>query len=104
MNRVLRPYIGKFVMVYMDDIAIYSKTKEEHTRHIKQVLKIIEEDGLKLNKEKCEFGKKEIHILGHVINDDGVKIDPERVKSINKLEIQKQKKRFGIIFGNDQLL
>ncbi|KAF9761726.1 Transposon Tf2-9 polyprotein [Nosema granulosis] len=76
----------------MDDIVVYSKTKEEHTKHVKQILKVVEEVGLFLNKEKCEFLKTEIQILGHVIDANGVRIDPKRVKSIEQLKIPKTRK------------
>ncbi|KAF9758249.1 Retrovirus-related Pol polyprotein from transposon [Nosema granulosis] len=99
MNRILKPFIGKFVTVYMDDIVIYSKTKDEHTRHVKEVLKVLEEVGLILNKKKCEFGKTEIKVLGHVIDADGVKIDPDRVETITKLETPKTKKELESFLG-----
>ncbi|KAF9760552.1 Retrovirus-related Pol polyprotein from transposon, partial [Nosema granulosis] len=99
MNRILKPFIGKFVMVYMDDIVIYSKTKEEHSRHVKEVIQTVEEFGLTLNKAKCEFGKTEIKVLGHVVNGEGVKIDPDRIEAIKRLEIPKTKKELESFLG-----
>ena len=82
MNEVLKRFLGKFVIVYLDDIMIFSKTKEEHLEHIRQVLQRLKEEKLLINLKKCSFMKEEIVYLGFVISTDGLKMDPEKVKEI----------------------
>ena len=82
MNEVLKRFLGKFVIVYLDDILIFSKTKEEHLEHIRQVLQRLKEEKLLINLKKCSFMQEEIVYLGFVILVDGLKMDPEKVKAI----------------------
>ena len=82
MNEVLKRFLGKFVIVYLDDIQIFSKTKEEHLEHIRQVLQRLKEEKLLINLKKCSFMQEEIVYLGFVISTDGLKMDPEKVKAI----------------------
>ena len=82
MNEVLKRFLGKFVIVYLDDILIFSKTKEEHLEHIRQVLQRLKEKKLLINLKKCSFMQEEIVYLGFAISADGLKMDPEKVKAI----------------------
>nr|GFB94287.1 putative reverse transcriptase domain-containing protein [Tanacetum cinerariifolium] len=68
MNRVCKPYQDKFVIVFIDDILIYSKTKEEHEVHLKFVLESLRKEKLYVKFSKCEFWLEEVHFLGHVVN------------------------------------
>ncbi|GKF29184.1 putative reverse transcriptase domain-containing protein, partial [Tanacetum coccineum] len=68
MNRVCKPYLDKFVIVFIDDIIIYSKTKEEHEVHLKLVLELLRKEKLYAKFSKCEIWLEEVHFLGHVVN------------------------------------
>lgn len=99
MNRILKPFLYKFVIVYMDDILIYSKTWQDHKRHVEQVKERLNSVGLKLNLEKCEYGKKEIKILGHTISEGCVKIDQDKVKAIKELPLPCNKRKLQSFLG-----
>ena len=82
MNEVWHDFIGKFVIVYLDDILVYSKNKKEHLKHLKMVLKSLWEQNLKINFGKCDFLKQESTYLGFVISKGDLKMDPSNVESI----------------------
>nr|GEX55699.1 putative reverse transcriptase domain-containing protein [Tanacetum cinerariifolium] len=75
MNRVCKPYLDKFVIVFIDDILIYSKTKENHEVHLKLVLELLKKERSYAKFSKCEFWLQEVHFLGHVVNHNGIHMD-----------------------------
>jgi hypothetical protein len=81
MNNVLSKFLDIFVLVFIDDILIYSKTMEEHEEHLKLVLQVIREHHLYAKFSKCDFFQKQFHYLGHVISE-GVAVDPKKIKFI----------------------
>ncbi|GJZ24090.1 reverse transcriptase domain-containing protein [Tanacetum coccineum] len=84
MNRVCRSYLDKFVIVFIDDILIYSKTREEHEEHLGLVLELLKKERLYAKFSKCELWLQEVQFLGHVINGDGIHVDPSKIEAIAK--------------------
>ncbi|GJU84728.1 putative reverse transcriptase domain-containing protein [Tanacetum coccineum] len=81
-NRVFRPYIYKFVIVFIDDILIYSKTREEHVEHLRLVLELPKNEKLYAKFSKCELWLREVQFLKHVINGDRIYVDPSKIETV----------------------
>nr|GEZ26988.1 putative reverse transcriptase domain-containing protein [Tanacetum cinerariifolium] len=82
MNRVCKPYLDKFMIVFIDDILIYSKSKEEHAEHLKLILELLRKEELYAKFSNCEFWLSRVQFLGHVIDSKGIHVDPAKIKSI----------------------
>ena len=82
MNRIFRPWLDKFVIVFIDDILIYSKMREEHADHLRVVLKILRDHQLYGKMSKCEFWLEEVQFLGHVISAKGIALDPAKIEIV----------------------
>ncbi|KAI3698239.1 hypothetical protein L6452_31352 [Arctium lappa] len=86
MNRVCRPFLDKFFIVFIDDILIYSKDEVDHARHLRDVLEILRKEKLYAKFSKCEFWLKEVQFLGHVVSKDGVMVDPAKIEAVMNWE------------------
>jgi hypothetical protein len=91
MNNVLRSYVGKFCLVYLDDIIIFSKTQNEHIDHLKKVLQLLRENRLYANPDKCAFFAEEVAYLGHIVSKDGLKADPKKTQVVKDWPVPKDK-------------
>ncbi|XP_018462540.2 uncharacterized protein LOC108833623 [Raphanus sativus] len=89
MNEALRPFIGKFVVVYFDDILIFSKSLDDHLQHLRDVLLILRREQLFATLKKCEFGSPQIHFLGYIVSSQGLAVDPSKVVAIQTWPIPK---------------
>ncbi|KAJ9555926.1 hypothetical protein OSB04_010540 [Centaurea solstitialis] len=82
MNRVCRPVLDKSVIVFIDDILVYSKDEAEHERHLREVLNVLRDEKLYAKFSKCEFWLHEVQFLGHVVSRDGIKVDPAKIEAM----------------------
>jgi hypothetical protein len=89
MNSILSKYLDKFVIVFIDDILIYSRNEQEHEEHLRIVLQILREQKLYAKFSKCDFYKDKIQYLGHVISKEGIVVDPEKIQAIMDWPIPK---------------
>jgi hypothetical protein len=86
MNRVFRSYLDKFVVVFIDDILIYSSSQMEHANHLREVLETLRRNKLYAKLSKCEFWLNEVVFLGHVISEKGISVDPKKIEAVLRWE------------------
>ena len=82
MNRVFKKYLDKFVIVFIDDILIYSRTEADHAEHLRIALETLRREKLYAKFSKCEFWLREVQFLGHVVSNEGIKVDPSKIEAV----------------------
>jgi hypothetical protein len=82
MNHVFHPFLHHFVLVFFDDILIYSKTWTDHLTHVDRVLHLLSQHQLFLKQSKCDFGASEVEYLGHLVGKDGIRVDLKKIKAM----------------------
>ncbi|GKF27240.1 putative reverse transcriptase domain-containing protein [Tanacetum coccineum] len=82
MNRVCKPYLDKFLIVFIDDILIYSRNEQEHEEHLKTILEMLKKEELYAKFSKCEFWINTVKFLGHVIDSSSIHVDPTKIEAV----------------------
>ncbi len=81
-NKVFKPFLDHFFIVFIDDILVYSQTEEEHVWHLRMVMQTLREHQLYAKFSKCEFRLESISFLGHVIFSEGIQVDPKKIEAV----------------------
>ena len=82
MNKVFRPYLDQFVVVFIDDILVYSRDEQEHEQHLKIVLQTLREKKLYAKLSKCDFWLKEVSFLGHIVFVKGIRVNADKIEAV----------------------
>lgn len=99
MNRTLNKYIGNICLCYMDDIIVYSKSRNEHIQHLDAIFKTLNKANMRIQLDKCKFMEKQIKFLGHIVNTEGIQPDPDKIDTITKVNIPKTPKQIKQFLG-----
>ncbi|KAL4354641.1 hypothetical protein GQ457_06G032960 [Hibiscus cannabinus] len=82
MNEIFKPYLRKFVLIFLDDILVFSRSWQDHLSHLRQVLQVLRDNGFVAKRSKCTFGQETVEYLGHIVSRDGLAMDPDKVRAI----------------------
>ena len=82
MNNVFNKYLDKFVLIFLDDILVYSKNEKEHEENLRLTLQLLREHQLYAKLSKCDFYRDRIQYLGHIISNEGIYVDPKKIEAI----------------------
>jgi len=82
MNRVFKPFLDVFVIVFIDDILVYSRSEEDHANHLRQALQTLRDCKLYAKFSKCEFWLKSVAFLGHIVSSEGIKVDAQKIEAV----------------------
>ena len=99
MNSIFKHFLRKFVLVFFDDILIYSRSWKDHVEHVDRLLKLLQEKQLHAKTSKCFFGVQEVEYLGHIVSHEGVKVDPNKIKSIKEWKVPTTTKKLRGFLG-----
>ena len=92
-NNVLWEYLNQFIVIYLDNILIYFKTKEQHVQHVRKVLQALQNAGLRVKPEKSLFHSKEVHFLGFIVTPEGLQMNSEKIQSVIEWSVLKNIKK-----------
>lgn len=98
-NDVLRDMLNRFVFVYLDDIFIFSKTREEHVHHVQSVLHRLQENSLYVKAEKCEFHACTVSFLGYIVTKGNLQMDPAKVSAVTTWPVPENRKQLQRFLG-----
>ena len=104
MNKLLQPVIYKYALVYLDDVIIYSRTIEEHIKHLQAVFDLLQKGGLKVKWSKCTFFQKSVKYLGHIISEEGLRPDPKLTKAIQSYPTPQNVSQVKCFFSSVRIL
>ena len=82
MQKIFHTHLDEFIVVFLDDILIFSKNEQAHAIHLRKALQLLRENKLYAKREKCAFFQSRVHFLGHVLSPEGIAVDPDKVKAI----------------------
>ena len=99
MNDIFHPHLRRFILVFFDDILVYSRSWEDHLQHLKQVLRILSEHQLYVKLSKCQFGVLKVGYLGHLISFEGVAVDPTKIHSVQNFPVPTSLKVSAVSLG-----
>lgn len=99
MNSIFGQYIGKFVLLYLDDVLVFSRNATEHAQHLRLVFEVLRKHKLYAKLKKCEFNKSELKFLGHMVGREGVRVDPDKMAVVQKWPIPKSVKELQGFLG-----
>ena len=99
MNRVFKEYLDQFVIIFIDDILVYSRSEEDHERHLRIVLDTLRDKQLYAKFSKCEFWLDRVPFLGHVVSKDGIAVDPSKVRPLKIGLRRRTQKRCGVFLA-----
>jgi hypothetical protein len=86
MQNLFEPYLDQFVVIFIDDILVYSKNQEDHLDHLAKVLQVLKENGLKAKLSKCQFGRDRVEFVGHMVSERGIEVTTSYVKAVTEWE------------------
>ena len=87
MNRVCRPMLDRSVIVFIDDILVYSRSREQHEEHLREILGVLRSERLFAKFTKCDFWLREVQFLGHLVNQDGILVDLAKIEAVMRWEV-----------------
>ena len=99
MNKIFAEYLDKFTVVFIDDILVYSKTKEEHEEHLRIALQLLRDNQLYAKLSKCEFWLDKVTFLGHIISKEGLSVDPSKIEAVMSWERSKNASKIWSFLG-----
>lgn len=104
MNSVFKPYLRKFILVFFDDILVFSRSLKEPLKHIEMALEVLKQNSLYAKRSKCQFGLAQVEYLGHLISTDGVATDPRKMDAVRNWPVPTSIKQLPGFLGVNRIL